>query len=108
MSEQKASGVDLRALENDYEILGELRGSESARYYIGRTKQDPPAEVVITVVRAPGSGQSNALSHLGSDVQILADQTHPSLVRVYGGHWLGNDAYAIVGERVIGETLAEL
>lgn len=108
MSEQKASGVDLHALENDYEIQGELRGTESARYYIGRTKQDPPAEVAIIVVRAPGSGQSNALTHLGSDVQILADRPHPSLVQVIGGHWLGNDAYAIVTERVIGETLSEL
>src|SRR5690242_7091343 len=103
-----APASDLRGLESDYEIRGELRGTAAARYYIGRRKQDGAEDVVITVFRAPKGGGNNALSHFASDVQILMSNRHPAIPRVIDGRWLGNDAYAVVTERVTGTSLDEL
>ncbi len=105
--QDKASPPDLRGLENDYDIRGELRGTAGARYYIGSRRQDG-AEVAITILRAPKDGGNNALSHFASDVQVLTDHRHPAIPRVIEGRWIGNDAFAVVTERVMGTTLGEL
>jgi hypothetical protein len=101
------SAPDLRSLEDRYVIRGELRGTESARYYIGSTR-DGADEVAITLVRAPKGGGNNALSHLAADAQILSDASQPLLARVLEGRWIGGDAFALVAERVPGETLDQL
>src|SRR5262245_11630956 len=105
--QKKAPAPDLRGLENDYNIRGELRGSAGARYFIGSRKQDG-AEVAITILRAPKDGGNNALSHFASDVQVLSDHRHPAIPRVVEGRWVGSDAFAVVTERVVGTTLGEL
>src|SRR5258707_1249596 len=102
------SPADLRGLESDYDIRGELRGTAAARYYIGRRKEGDGAEVAITVVRAPKDGGNNALSHFASDVQLLTNHGHAAIPRVLDGRWVSNDAFAVVSERVMGTTLAEL
>src|SRR5436309_3418311 len=99
--------ADLGSLENDYQMLGELRGTASARYYIGRARQNGAAEVGIMVVRAPKGDDTNALSHFASDVKLLAGRPHPTIPQVLDGRWIGN-AFAVVSERVVGETLGEL
>src|SRR5581483_889157 len=100
------NATNLRRLEDRYEIVGELRGSPAGRTYIGRPR-DGSAEVAITVFQRPKGGESNELSHYAADEQILERVSHPSLARVIDGQWLGNDAYALVTERIQGETLAE-
>ena len=106
MSEQSAMPA-LEGLESDYEIRGELRGTELARYYIGRAKADPAAEVAIMVVPASRNAENNALSHFAADAQIISRAGHPAIPRVLGSRWLGNDAVAVVSERILGETLDE-
>lgn len=106
MSEGTAA-PDFRGLENDYEISGELRGSDSARHYIGRSKAGSAGDVLITVVNAPNGGENNALSHFAADAQILASNTHPTISRVRDGRWIGKDSFALVSDRIYGETLDE-
>jgi hypothetical protein len=72
------------------------------------TARDGSAEVAIHVVRAAKGGENNALSHLAADAQILENAEQPLLARVIEGQWIAPDTFAIVTERVSGETLGQL
>ncbi len=106
MSEQ-ASMPALKGLENEYEIRGELRGTDAARYFIGRKKDDHAAEVAIMVFHDGKSAENNALSHFAADAQILERNRHPAIPRVLGGRWLDHGGFALIAERIVGETLEE-
>lgn len=106
MSEE-ASVPALKGLENEYEISGELRGTDAARYYIGRKRDDHAAEVAIMVFANGKDAENNATSHFASDAQILERNGHPSIPRVLGGKWLDHAGFALITERVVGETLEE-
>lgn len=101
------SAPDLHALDERYEILGELRGSVSARRYIARRRADR-ADVMVTVVTAAGGGENNALAHFASDTQTLTGLNHPRIPRLLEGRWVGAEAFAVVSERVRGATMHEV
>jgi hypothetical protein len=105
MSDRQAT-PDLRALERNYEIVGELRGAPDTQRFVAR-RRDDGVEVMITVARAPQDDENNALAHLASDTQLLTNVSHPSVPRVHVGQWLGADAYAVIGDPVRGTPLAE-
>ena len=96
--------VDVAPLADAYQIIGELRGG---RLYFAR-RRDNRAEVIVRVVRSAETGGNNALAHLGSDVQLLRTLSHPHMVRVLEGRWLGTDAFALVSERIYGTTVQEI
>lgn len=106
MSDRPAS-PDLRALERNYEIVGELRGAPDTSRFVALRRHDG-AEVMITVVRAPQDDANNALAHLASDTQLLTNANHPNVPRVHSGQWLGADTYAVISDPVHGTPLAEL
>jgi hypothetical protein len=101
------SAPALRGLEDQYEILGELRGSGSARYYIGRVRDERAAEVAIVIVTKAEGGETSDLAHFAADSNILAADPHPAILRVLESRWVGNDTVAVVSERVLGESLGE-
>lgn len=107
MSEGR-SAPDLRGLEAQYEIRGELRGNGTARHYIGRTREDRAAEVAIVIASKADGGQTSDLAHYAADAQILAGGGHPAVPRVLDTRWLGSDTVAVISERVVGDTLDEL
>jgi hypothetical protein len=107
MSEDR-SALDLRGLEQQYEIEGELRGNGTARYYIGRTRDVRAAEVAIVVVQKASGGETGDLAHFAADSQILAGEAHPAIIRVLESRWVGSDRVAMVTDRVVGDSLAEL
>ncbi len=104
---QVAPDARMGGLSDKYEIRGELRGTDAVRTYIGRPR-DGSAEVAITVVSVPAGAQNNELSHYAADIKILETTSHPSLVQVLDGRWIGKDQFAVVTERLRGESLAEL
>ena len=106
-SEPAERAVDLRLLDDRYEIVGELRRSSSARYFFGRRRADA-RETLIAVVAGDAVGANNALGHLASDAQLLESHDHPPIARVLEGRWLAAGTYAVVTERVAGQTLHEL
>lgn len=114
MSDTKPSS-DLSALESDYTILGELNGPCDARSYIAKRKdtdtaakrRDDDTNVLITVVTTPKGDEGNALSHLAADTKVLAGVSHRRLIPVLDGRWLGDDAFAVITQRVNDPTLAE-
>ncbi|HEY4137532.1 MAG TPA: protein kinase [Casimicrobiaceae bacterium] len=104
---QTAPDLRMGALGDRYESRGELRGTDEVHTYIGKPR-DGSAEVAITVVSMPKGAQNNELSHFAADVNILETMQHPSLLRVRDGQWVGKDRFAIITERVQGDSLAEL
>jgi chemotaxis protein histidine kinase CheA len=103
----RPNAPDLRALDDRYDILGELRARKDAQQFLAKRKSDG-ADVLITIISAPGGGENNALAHLASDVKLLSGLHHPGLLQTLEGRWLGSDAFAVVTQRVSGESLEEL
>jgi len=106
-NEPRRRAVDLHVLAERYEVVGELRGSASTRYFFGR-RRDDRGEVLISVIDGQAHGDNNALAHLASDSQILSAQSHPVVAHVIEGQWLASNEYVIVAERLNGSTLHEL
>ena len=106
---QKApSAPDLRALENAYQMVGELHASDGVRHFIGRRRHDG-ADVIVSVYMPPTGGENNELTHFAADAQQLANGLRdPHVVDIYEARWLGSNALAVVGERAAGITLDEL
>jgi flagellar biosynthesis GTPase FlhF len=103
---EKVVAPNFQALEDTYQILGELRGSRDARKYVAK-RRDDGTDVVITVATPPTGGESNELSHWAADVQLLANLRHDSVARVFETRWLDNRTLAVASERVPWPTLDE-
>jgi hypothetical protein len=105
---------DLTSLNADYELVGELTGSGDARSYIATRKGESTKRrgdqtgVVITVVTTPEGDEANALTHLAADTQLLARMSHRRLVPIIEGRWIGDDAYAVVTQRITDPSLAQV
>ncbi len=106
--------IDLSTLAADYEIVGELDGGGESRRYMGRRKgeaskrRDDQREVMIEIVTTPAGDEANALTHLAADTGLLTRQVHRRLVPVLEGRWIGNDAFAVVTQRIADPSLAHL
>ena len=98
---------NLQTLQDSYEILGELRGGNRARTYMAKHR-DTGADVIISVVGTGRTGENNALNHFAADTQLLSRLSHPHMLRVVQGRWLGQDQFAVVSERRPGSRLDEL
>jgi hypothetical protein len=99
--------ASLEVLQDRYEIIGELGGRRDVRAIMARRKDDG-ADVLVSVFRNPDGDEGNALSHLASDANRLAEHAHPNLVRVHEARWLNDDALAVVTDRVRYPALEEL
>ena len=105
---------DLTSLAADYDIIGELDASADSRTYIatrrgdGTKRRDDTTGVLVTVVTTPEGDEANALSHLAADTKLLARTPHRRLMPVLDGRWLGDDAFAVVTQRVTDPSLAQL
>src|SRR4051812_38085503 len=110
---QSSETLDLSPLANDYDIVGELDGTDGvARYMATRRgdtskRRDDQPGVLITVFTTPEGDEANALSHLAADTQLLARLAHRRLIPVIEGRWLGDDAYAVVTRRLSDPSLAQ-
>lgn len=99
--------ASLDALEDRYEIIGELGGRRDVRTIMARRKNDG-TDVLVAVFRKPDGDEGNALSHLASDANRLAQHSHPNLVRVHEACWLDTDTLALVTDRVRYPALEEM
>src|ERR1700716_3596292 len=86
MRDTKPTPPDLSALNDDYELVGEITGSGDAHSYIatrkgeGTKRRDDRTGVVITVVTTPEGDEANALTHLAADTQLLARSAHRRMI----------------------------
>jgi hypothetical protein len=101
------SALPLEALDNDYTLIGELGARDQRRSFLARRNQDG-RDVLIVLANTPAGDEKHALTHLAADANLLARLEHRNLVRVLDGHWLGDDAFAVVSERPNAPSLREL
>jgi hypothetical protein len=112
MSETNQS-PDLTALENDYDVVGEVRGPGGVRAYTATRKDEASKRredqtgVLISVITTPEGDEGNALSHLAADTKLLAGMSHRRLIPVIEGRWVGSDAFAVVTQRTTDPSLAQ-
>jgi hypothetical protein len=112
MSETNQS-PDLTTLENDYEIVGEVRGPGGVRAYTatrkdaGVKRRDDQSGVLISIVTTPEGDEGNALSHLAADTKLLAGMSHRRLIPVIEGRWVGTDAFAVITQRTTDSSLEQ-
>ena len=112
MSETNQS-PDLTAFENDYDVVGEVRGPGGVRAYTatrkdeGAKRREDQSGVMISVITTPEGDEGNALSHLAADTKLLAGMTHRRLIPVVEGRWVGSDAFAVVTQRTTDPSLAQ-
>jgi hypothetical protein len=104
---------ELDNLRDDYDIVGELGGHSTMRAVIARRRavegkrRDDDGRVLIEIVRKPEGDEAHALDHLASDTKILSSIRHRRLVPILEGRWLGDDAFAVIRERIDDPSVAE-
>lgn len=96
------------ALTEAYDVNAELVGRPDARVFLGSRRADGIGVLVIVVHTPENDEKKSALTHFAADAKLLAGLSHRSLVQVLDGRWLGNDAFALVTERVQAPTLEEI
>jgi hypothetical protein len=106
MKDQPAS-LDLGPLEENYQIEGELRRDTRVRVFRAKRRADD-RQVEVAVAKANADDERHSVEHLASDATILAGNPHPSLAGIVEGRWLGDDAVAVVRDRIDGAPLSEL
>jgi hypothetical protein len=104
---------DLSSLMVDYDLIGELNDARDARTYIARRqnddakRRDDAKDVLITVVGTPEGDEGKALDQLAADTKLLAATSHRRLVPVLEGRWVGDDAFAVVTQRIADPSLSQ-
>src|SRR5437870_9246283 len=99
--------LDLSPLEDSYEIVGEVGERDHIRSYIGKGRNGQ--DVLISVMRVDANvAQGKAISQFAADVNLMTTLRHPNVPRVIEGRWIGDDAFALVSERIQGTTLLDL
>jgi hypothetical protein len=105
---------DLGQLKGDYDIVGELGGPSASRNLIATrrssagNRRDDDGRVLIEIVQQPEGDEAHALDHLASDTKILSSLRHRRLIPILEGRWLGDDAYAVIRERIDDPSVAEM
>jgi hypothetical protein len=105
--------LDLSPLAPDYEIVGEQDDAAESPTYVATRRgdsskrRDDQTAVLITIVGTPEGDEANALSHLAADTKLLMYTPHRRLVPVLDGRWLGDDAFAVVTQRLTDPSLAQ-
>lgn len=94
-------------LDDDYELLAELRRTEVSTSWLAR-EREAHREVVVSVVRAHALPRRELLSELAADQQLLAARRVPGVVPVLAHRWLTDGSLAIVRPRIRGASLREL
>src|SRR5258708_22302323 len=99
---------DLSRLQDKYEVVGDVGGRDHTKSYVGKRREDG-RDVLITVMMAAAEvAQGKAIAQFAADANLLATLSHPTVPQVIEGRWLGDDAFALVSDRIQGTTLAEL
>src|SRR5450759_538622 len=99
---------DLSPLQDRYDIVGEVGGRDHIRSYVGKRKEDG-RDVLITVVLAAAEvAEGKMIAQFAADANLLATLSHPNVPQVIEGRWIGDDAFALVSDRIQGTTVAQL
>ena len=99
---------DLSPLQDKYEIVGEVGGRDHIKTYVGKRKEDGRDVLITVMAAAPDVAAGKAIAQFAADANLLATLSHPNVPQVIEGRWIGDDAFALVSDRIQGTTLADL
>jgi len=95
------------SLEGDFELVRELgRGATAVVYLLKDRALD--RDVALKVIRASFGGDEEALARLQREARLVAQLTHPNIVKLYGTHRLPDGSFALLMEHVPGRNLKEV
>jgi len=97
---------DLRALEDEYELIRELGHGGTAAVYLAR-KRVSGQLVAIKAIRARYLDDHDALQRFAREAHTVADLDHPNIVRTEAIEQIDDRAIAIIMEHVPGGTLRD-
>ena len=97
---------DLRALEQQYELIRELGQGGMAAVYLARHRSTQRL-VAIKAVRARYLNDPDALQRFAREARTVADLNHPNIVRTEDIEEIGDRAVAIIMEYIPGGTVRD-
>ena len=95
--------TDLRALEDDYELIRELGQGGMAAVYLARRRVTGTL-VAIKAIRARYLDDPDALHRFAREARTVADLDHANIVRTEAIEEIGDRAVAIIMEYLEGGT----
>jgi len=98
--------TDLRALEQDYELIRELGQGGMAAVYLAR-RRDTGRLVAIKAIRARYLDDPDALQRFAREARTVAGLSHPNIVATEAIEEIGDRAIAIIMEYVAGGTVRD-
>jgi alpha-tubulin suppressor-like RCC1 family protein/tRNA A-37 threonylcarbamoyl transferase component Bud32 len=97
---------EIRDLEAEYHILGELGRGGMAVVYLARDRALGRA-VAIKVIRAKYVEDAEAMARFAREARTVAQLQHPNIVTLYAVRQLQSNGLALVMQYVPGRTLKE-
>jgi serine/threonine protein kinase/uncharacterized protein YecT (DUF1311 family) len=98
--------TDLRALEENYELIRELGQSGMAAVYLAR-RRDTGKLVAVKAVRARYLDDAEALQRFAREARTVAGLSHPNIVATEAIEEMGDRAVAIIREYIGGGTVRD-
>jgi len=101
---QEATLVEIRELEAEYEILGELGRGGMAVVYLARDRQ-LGRQVAIKVIHTAAGADEAVVSRQLVEARTVAQLQHPNVVAIYAVKRLSTFGLALVMQYIPGRTL---
>jgi serine/threonine protein kinase/alpha-tubulin suppressor-like RCC1 family protein len=97
----------VKALGGEFELIRKLgQGATSVVYLLRDHALD--RDVAMKVIRATFAGDDEAMARLQREAHLVAQLTHPNIVKLYGTHRLTDGSFALFMEHVPGRNLKEI
>ena len=97
---------DLRALEDEYELIREIGQGGMAAVYLAR-RRSTGGLVAIKAIRSRYLDDPEALHRFAREARTVADLSHPNIVRTEAIKQIGDRAVAIIMDYVPGGTVRD-
>jgi serine/threonine protein kinase len=97
----------IEALGGEFELIRELGQGATAVVYLLRDHA-LDRDVAMKVIRATFAGDDEAIARLQREARLVAQLTHPNIVKLYGTHRLSDGSFTLFMEHVPGRNLKEL
>jgi len=98
--------TDLRALENNYELIREIGQGGMAAVYLAK-RRDTGRLVAIKAIRARYLDDPDTIQRFAREARTVADLDHPNIVRTEAIEEIDDRAVAIIMEYVPGGTVRD-
>jgi len=97
----------LESLEGNFELIRQLgQGATSVVYLLRDHALE--RDVAMKVIRGTLAGDDEAIARLQREARLVAQLTHPNIVKLYGTQRLPDGSFALLMEHVPGRNLKEL